>query len=92
MFLLPSPHPIQAPLVHEAVSLQQVGTTLHAEPAGADAKVSWLGARFSIPLGSRLAIDPLLGDPFAKKPAPEQPQNQGAQNQPPQNQPPNKQP
>lgn len=70
MFLQPSPQPIAAGLQHDAARVQQIGTTLVAEPTGADAAVSWRGVRFRLPPGSKLTIDPLLGDPFAEAAAP----------------------
>lgn len=68
MLLQPSPEPIGAALQHRACSLQRTGPMLQVEPTGADASVSWMGARLSLPPGSRLSLDPLLGEPFAPEP------------------------
>jgi hypothetical protein len=38
--------------------------------AQAPGTVSWSGARFALPAGAALRIDPLLGDVFGAQPAP----------------------
>jgi hypothetical protein len=69
-FLTPPVVPLPASLVEDKVRAETEGAVRRwnaVEPAS----VTWSGARFQLPAGSSLQIDPMLGDPFA---APSQPQ------------------
>lgn len=63
-FLQPSPLPLGTDLQTDAVTTRRTGASLEATPSGGNGAVTWLGARFQLPPGSRLVLDPLLGDPF----------------------------
>jgi hypothetical protein len=66
-FLVPPLVPLSASLVEDKVRAEAEGPVRRwnaVEPAS----VTWSGARFQLPAGSSLQIDPMLGDPFASLP------------------------
>jgi len=66
-FLTPPVVPLSAALVEDKVRAEAEGPVRRwnaVEPAS----VTWSGARFQLPAGSALQIDPMLGDPFAAPP------------------------
>jgi hypothetical protein len=71
-FLTPPVVPLSAALVEDKVRAEPDGPVRRwnaVEPAS----VTWSGARFQLPAGSSLQIDPMLGDPFAAPPAANKP-------------------
>lgn len=65
-FLAPRTRPfLPAGLVVEgAVRTERKGRVLELESEGPRARVTWSGARFTLPPGARLRLDPLAGDTF----------------------------
>ena len=62
-FLLPVARPIAAAVVAGSASVQPDGPCVDCR-ATSDSQVSWCGARFALPKGSTLRLDPLQGEPF----------------------------
>jgi hypothetical protein len=66
MFLDPCDGAIGEPLVETNVAaLADGGKRVWQAPE--DGKVTWSGARFELPRGAQLVLDPLLGDPFGRR-------------------------
>lgn len=67
ILLQPPTSPVPAPLQHDAISVTRRDGALECEGAEGGA-LQWSGARFPLPPGTRLRLDPLQGRPFDPPP------------------------
>lgn len=66
MFLDPCEAAVGDALVETSVAALADGSK-RVWQAQEDGKVTWSGARFELPRGAQLVLDPMLGDPFGKR-------------------------